>query len=438
MEAHVKRSKGLTVFIGIASKMTPVLMRFFPRKLLRAVKRSTVRRAATGIATARPLPFHRTEYPDGVNIIAAAKSASGMGQGSRLAAHAFETAGLPCCILEYRSLTSEILSESIPEDKQTDTVRYNINMIHLNPHELPLAYLRLDRSVWDKRYNIAYWVWELEEFPDEWMPALGLVDEIWTPSEFAGRGLIKKTQKPHRVMPYPVLVDMPDNPQYNRAYFGLPDDKFLFLYMYASGSLRERKNPDGFIRAYKSAFPIEAPDCGVIFKIASANRAEVALIKRELADYKNVWIITETMEKLKANALIRCADTYVSLHHAEGFGLVMAEAMFLGTPVVATNWSGNTEFMNADTACLVDYKLTEIEKDIGVYKKGNRWAEPDEEQAAGYMRRLYEDREFGRALAERAREHVEKTLNTEHIATCMRKRIEEIYFENEQTADTRG
>jgi glycosyltransferase involved in cell wall biosynthesis len=115
----------------------------------------------------------------------------------------------------------------------------------------------------------------------------------------------------------------------------------------------------------------------------------------------------------------------------------MAEAMFLGTPVVATNWSGNTEFMNADASCLVDFKLTEIDRNIGVYKKGNRWAEPDEEQAAGYMRRLYEDREFGRGLAKNAREHIEKALNTERIAAHMRERIEEIYRENEQAADTR-
>jgi glycosyltransferase involved in cell wall biosynthesis len=438
METRVKKSGGLTVFIGIANKMKPILVRIFPRKLLRAAKRSTVRRAASDIAAARVLPFRRAEYPDGVNIIAAAKSASGIGQGSRLAARTFEIAGLPCRILEYRSLTSEILSESIPEGKQTDTARYNINMIHLNPHELPLAYLRLDRSVWDKRYNIAYWAWELEEFPDEWTPALGLVDEVWTPSEFAGRGLKKKTQKPHRVMPHPVLADIPDDPKYNRAYFGLPDDKFLFLYMYTSGSLRERKNPDGFIRAYKKAFPAPAPDCGVVFKIASASREELALIKRETADYKDVRIITETMEKTKVNALIRCADVYVSLHRAEGFGLVMAEAMFLGTPVVATNWSGSTEFMNEDSACLVDYRLTEIERDVGMYKKGSRWAEPDEEQAAGYMRRMYEDREFGRALAERAREHIENVLNTERIAARMRERIEEIYRESEQPADTRG
>lgn len=47
----------------------------------------------------------------------------------------------------------------------------------------------------------------------------------------------------------------------------------------------------------------------------------------------------------------------------------MAEAMYLGTPVIATNWSGNTEFMNNDTACMVGYDLIELDKDYDVFKK---------------------------------------------------------------------
>ena len=37
------------------------------------------------------------------------------------------------------------------------------------------------------------------------------------------------------------------------------------------------------------------------------------------------------------------------------FGLVLAEAMYLGKPVIATNWSANTEFMDKETACMIDY-----------------------------------------------------------------------------------
>ena len=40
-----------------------------------------------------------------------------------------------------------------------------------------MAYLSLGKEVWDYRYNIGYWAWELETFPEEWLPAFKLVDE---------------------------------------------------------------------------------------------------------------------------------------------------------------------------------------------------------------------------------------------------------------------
>ena len=50
-------------------------------------------------------------------------------------------------------------------------------------------------------------------------------------------------------------------------------------------------------------------------------------------------------------------DCFVSLHRSEGFGLAMAEAMALGKPVIATNWSGNTDFMNPHNAACIDFRL---------------------------------------------------------------------------------
>ena len=86
-------------------------------------------------------------------------------------------------------------------------------------------------------------------------------------------------------------------------------------------------------------------------------------------------ICVDMLIKKEVNSLLADVDVYVSLHRSEGFGLVMAEAMYLGTPVIATNWSGNTEFMNNDTACMVGYDLIELDKDYDVFQKGNVWAD---------------------------------------------------------------
>jgi glycosyltransferase involved in cell wall biosynthesis len=131
--------------------------------------------------------------------------------------------------------------------------------------------------------------------------------------------------------------------------------------------------------------------------------------------------------KLEINSLIRCSDVVVSLHRAEGFGLVLAEAMLNGVPCIATNWSANTEFMNLEAACMVDYELVELKEDIGPFKKGSRWAEPDVKQAAEYMRRLYYEPDYRGTIAENAKKHIQEFLSMDRAVSLVNDRVNAIY-----------
>ena len=138
------------------------------------------------------------------------------------------------------------------------------------------------------------------------------------------------------------------------------------------------------------------------------NEKDIEQIQTLMDGYDNIYFLTETLPKIEVNSLIACVDAFVSLHRAEGFGLVMAEAMLNGTPCIATNWSANTEFMNADVACMVYYTLVTLNHEVGPYKQGSHWAEPDVVQAAEYMQKLFGDREYGRQMAEKAKAFIEE------------------------------
>ena len=242
--------------------------------------------------------------------------------------------------------------------------------------------------------------------------------------EFISKNLRKATDLPVRTMPY--CVDAPTDDRFDRNYFRLPEDKFLFLAMYDSNSTIERKNPTGAIRAFRKAFK-NNPNVGIVIKVNNAKEQDMDHLNRMLKDYQNVYYITETLTKIEVNSLIRQVDVFVSLHRAEGFGLVMAEAMIVGTPVIATNWSSNTEFMNSDVACMVDCGFVTLKKDSPPYKKGAVWADPDVAQAARYMRKLYQNPQYYAELKVKAQEYILDKLSMERAVNRLEERVKEIY-----------
>lgn len=412
--------------ISSSERVKPVLKRIFPQKLLSNVKNKVLDKQLNQLVTGSREAFLREAYPDGVNLIGLLRAQMGLGQSSRLLADMLEHSKYPVSLYDFKLGSSLMSTEDHTLDgKITDELKYNINLIHINPDEMKLLYTRMESEAWQKRYNIAFWLWELEDIPKSWQTYFPLLDEIWTPSEFISRSLRKVTDLPVTTIPY--CVKAPTDSKYTRNYFKLPKDKFLFLAMYDSNSTRERKNPMGVIRAFKKAFSPEEKRVGLVLKVNNAREEDMSLLKEMLKDYDNIYYMTEIMSKIEVNSLIKAADVFVSLHRAEGFGLVMAEAMLNGTPVIATNWSSNTEFMNEKVACMVDYKFTRLENDCPPYKKGAVWADPDIVQAASFMNKLYSDRTFYNKLSCDAKGFISEKLGMGQAVSLIEERIEKIY-----------
>jgi len=421
-------NKSISKFIlYTTSKLKPILIKILPIDILRSVKRGLVNNCINRDLNEGNKQFNMDKNPNGINLIGLIKAEVGLGQSCRLIAEAIDYSNIDYTIFNQVQINSCRQEDTSWDDKITNTTPYNINIIHINPPDLAIAYLTLGKSIWDYKYNVAFWLWELEDFPKEWSNCFNIVNEIWSPSEFVSESIRKKTSLPVHTMIYPISA--PVDEAYDRKYFKLPEDKFLFLCMYDSNSMTDRKNPMGVINAFKEAFKPSDLHVGLVVKINNPDDRDLELIKSMLEKYANIYIIQEIMSKIEVNSLIKNVDVFVSLHRAEGFGLPLAEAMLIGTPTIATNWSANTEFMNDDVSCMVDYKLIMIEKDYGVYKKGNRWADPDIKQAAQCMIKLYEDKSFYNKISKSAQNYIQNNLNLEKASKAIENRINNIYDE---------
>lgn len=409
----------------ILKSAKPILTRVIPISVLRKARQKLERQRVLGTMKQLPTSFKPEMHPKGINLIGGILGNSGLAQSSRLVAAVLDEGQVPFTIYNYPPLENKDTEDNSFKDKLSDDLPFGINLIHINPQEMMRAYMALDTRLWDDRYNIAFWLWEIEDFPDQWKILFDYLDEIWTPSEFVSNAIQAKTTLPVYTIPYCVTV--PVDKECNRAYFGLPSDLFLFLAMYDSASIAERKNPQGIIEAYKKAFSPKDKGVGLVIKVNHATTKELESLKAQLVEYEHVYLLTEMLEKAQANSLIQCVDVVVSLHRGEGFGLVLAEAMMLGVPTIATNWSANTEFMNSQVACMVDYQLVTLKKDIFPYEKGQRWAEANIQQAAEYMKRLFNDASYYENIKETAQSYIVDKLSMNQAVEKVNTRINKIY-----------
>jgi glycosyltransferase involved in cell wall biosynthesis len=120
------------------------------------------------------------------------------------------------------------------------------------------------------------------------------------------------------------------------------------------------------------------------------------------------------------------ALAYVSLHRSEGYGLTISEAMELGTPVIATGYSGNMDFMNETNSLLVDYDLIEVKDSAGAYVVKSRWADPRIRSAAGHMRSTFEDLIFAKKIGLAGKSAVKNNFELSRTAHFIYKRVKSI------------
>lgn len=340
----------------------------------------------------------RAALPLGVNLAGYLDATAGVGESARNLAAALEAAGVAVAPL---ALSHRDALRAAPVAGADGA--HPVTLVCANPDGMSGARDELGAAAF-AGHVIGVWWWEVAALPARWLRAFDLVDEVWAGSRFVAD--VFAAVAPVPVVHVPIAVREPVASDKGRAALGLPEDAFLFGFVFDYASVAARKNPLGLIEAFGRAFPDGDGDgVALVVKTLGGERhaEEHAAVLAAAAAQPGVTVIDEQMPAEDKNALIRALDCYVSLHRSEGFGLTIAEAMLLGTPVVATDYGGSRDFVTPFNALLVDARPVAIGPGHDPYPAAGEWAQPDLDHAAAQLRAARADPQAARARAERAR-----------------------------------
>lgn len=201
-------------------------------------------------------------------------------------------------------------------------------------------------------------VYEATRWPREWVDAAKRhLDAVSVQSEFCENGLVASGFPAEDVFLVPNGYDEsvyhpPSTPDHDGTF------RPLFV-----GTPARRKGLDTFLAAIPDAFGPD-DDVEVLLKITPYDDDEVAASSHVIQDWQrrcadlsdagyDVRLCTDFLSEQEMAALYREGDVLCLPTMGEGFGITPLEAMACGTPPVVTDWSGPTDFVDADSGFLL-------------------------------------------------------------------------------------
>ncbi|MEM8514815.1 glycosyltransferase involved in cell wall biosynthesis [Massilia sp. MP_M2] len=364
--------------------------------------------------------------PFGVNVIGYAFGQLGIGEDARMATAALDCASVPVLMLNFAPGKNVGQNELSMQKFVKPDGKYNINMYCLTAIEHGRYFAENGSEAIVKGYNIGYWPWELNEWPDEWSHLFALVNEVWVSSRHTYDSIAPISSVPVILMPMAVEIPQPSGK--TRSDFGLPQDGCLFLFSFDINSSIYRKNPSACIDAFLLAFPHSefTNEVGLVIKVQAGHKNnDVYPVLKSLHEKDSrIFLIEETLSKPDLLALYKCCDAFVSLHRAEGFGRNIAEAMLLERPVIVTGYSGNLSFNSSENSLLVKSRLIPVQPGEYENSSGMVWAEPDIIHASKRMKQILHCKDAVKIISKAGKSVIEFQHNPLTVGKRYRERLE--------------
>jgi glycosyltransferase involved in cell wall biosynthesis len=357
----------------------------------------------------------------GVNVAGFFTAELGVGEAARQLLTGLDAASIPALPIQGNLLPPSRRNEDFAYAR-IDEAAYPVNILCINGDGVPVFAREAGRAFFEGRHTIALWWWEVGDPPAAWSRAYEFVDEVWAATQHIYDAIAPTAPVPVVRMTLPVVP--PRVAARTRTELGMPEDGFVFLYVYDYHSVLARKNPLGLIEAFRRAF---APGSGAKLVLKSIN-AETRPEDHERVElaaggHSDITLVNAYVSGAEKNAMLAACDCYVSLHRSEGFGLTVAEAMLLGKPVIATRYGGTLEFMDDENSYLVRWEPVEVGEGSYPYSPRDVWAEPDLDHAAELMRQVRAEQDEARQRGQLARRDMLERHSPAVAGEAMRRRL---------------
>lgn len=316
-------------------------------------------------------------------------------------------------------------------------------------HTVPDYYARWRETEPGKRL-VGMTVWESDTMPPAWHSHFRHVDAIVVPTEWNRRVFQQAgVRLPIGVVPHVApdaagLAAGAERDPLDELEAEVPPGDFVF---YTVGMWTDRKAMHLTLQAYLEAFDATDAVTLVIKTEAidemkrrpgrwwwhvgrhfSGTRRTMEQMRNQRKNAPRVVLINRRLTDVELHAIHRRGNCYVSLTRAEGWGLGAFEAACHGKPVIMTGHGGQTAFLPADLADLVDYSMVsagpvgEIER--GMFAHGDLWAEPDLQHAVALMRQAYRDHDAAAAKGAALRCFVTERFARERVNAMLLEFLE--------------
>ncbi|CAD7965965.1 unnamed protein product [Amoebophrya sp. A25] len=199
----------------------------------------------------------------------------------------------------------------------------------------------------------------------------------------------------------------------------LPQPRFFL----AVGKWEKRKGFDVLIKAFQEEFKTEA-GIYLLIKTSLFHNTKQQILREafgssydlNLERYQHVIVEDMPLSTVELVQLYREATAVVFPSRGEGWGRCHVEAMSTGRPVIATNFSGPTEYMREGNSLALNYTLA---KETG---REGRWAEPSVSHLRQQLRWVLNHREEAEAIGSNAR----KTMVDRFSLSAIAKQFEQL------------